>query len=96
MLTRRLSTASLACRARVQLSSRSGLSTLRLGLSPPRLIQQNRSRRGLDEEEERVRACAPVNADEILELRALNDVSSDTLATLADVAGAGARHDGAT
>jgi len=146
MLTRRLSTASLAsCRARVQLSSRSGLSTLRLGLAPPRsglstvvapppppppaaaappeeedarpfvvrwwksilfwsfvaswaysLIQQNRSRRGLDEEEERVRACAPVNADEILELRALNDVSSDTLATLADVAGAGARHDGAT
>eukprot|EP00962_Isochrysis_galbana_P030720 scaffold9973_cov125-Isochrysis_galbana.AAC.7 len=50
------------------------------------LVQQNRSRNALEQEEEEVRSKAPVNADEILELRALNDVSTEQLMRLQEVA----------
>jgi len=60
------------------------------------LVQQNRSRRSLEEKEETVRGQAPVNADEILELRALNDVSTAQLASLQDVARTAGSHAEAT
>lgn len=60
------------------------------------LVQQNRSRNALEEEEEAVRSKAPVNADEILELRALNDVSTEQLARLQETAREVARGEAAT
>jgi hypothetical protein len=59
-------------------------------------VQQNRSRNALEQEEEAVRSEAPVNADEILELRALNDVSTEQLMRLQEVAREAARGDEAT
>eukprot|EP00967_Tisochrysis_lutea_P091189 scaffold130803_cov25-Tisochrysis_lutea.AAC.1 len=60
------------------------------------LMQQNRSRRALEQREDEVRDGAPVNADEILELRALNDVSTEQMAKLPDVSRAVCRHKEAT
>ena len=46
---------------------------------------QNRTRKRRDEQEDEVQARTPVNPDEMLELRAVNDISTTRLSELPEL-----------